>query len=432
MTPRAVMAPPGPAQNAPPPGAAIVPGSIQDVTAQYSGGAAPAAPPTPATPPPATMNQDQMMALMQAMQPGSSWNGTNLISRQVNQPATAAFAAGLPVEGGTMLSQESNTAMDPRSIAQRLAVGGLAPTEEQKALAFKYYDDINKSMTALQHQQSEAALGKGRLGLDTQTQLGNLGVSQGRLTLDQQKEAFERQKFEEGKGEDSIVRNLAATLAGQGVEGPKIQAAIDTLRPFLKGAKATTPLTATPVATPTSPGNLPGPPTPPTPTPPTPTPNTATKANLYDPIVTELDKFANTGAPTKAGGQATQQPIGKFLNDLDAAKPGFVRQNWPAIQSYIKTKYGESAFQDAASPAQYVDPFDVAAVGLPAVANLTRWGSGMLGLTPRSNLADQSLPSWAGGWGTLMKLMRGDTTIGGTPTDEALGRSKLRNLMGGR
>jgi hypothetical protein len=67
-----------------------------------------------------------------------------------------------------------------------------------------------------------------------------------------------------------------------------------------------------------------------------------------------LDEAAGiTPGNSLTAGAAPPRSIGEMLNRLDASHPGFVRSNWPAIESYLKTRYGEVAYQDAVAGAQH-------------------------------------------------------------------------------
>lgn len=65
-----------------------------------------------------------------------------------------------------------------------------------------------------------------------------------------------------------------------------------------------------------------------------------------------------------------RKPIGKFLWDLNSSQPqGFIRQNFPAIEQYIKSKYGDEVYRQALMPPGAVRPYDWALFNVP---NLTR------------------------------------------------------------
>lgn len=77
----------------------------------------------------------------------------------------------------------------------------------------------------------------------------------------------------------------------------------------------------------------------------------------YLPIQSSLDEILGVSQQHPAGAAVQSTGIGEFLARLDNSRPGFVRQNWPAIRAYIRERWGIPAFNRAAQGTTRAGPF---------------------------------------------------------------------------
>lgn len=283
-------------------------------------------------------------------------------------------------------------------------------------------------------------LGMGGLGLQ-QRQLDLAGQNaefdrrmreQG-FGLERDRFAFERQRYEQGRSPVEQERAMAASLLGSGRTGPEVQAMLDDYRHMFPQATSAAP----PMPGDSPPGNAKGSGEPFTPGWSPSAGSTGTprsRGNIYDPFVRDFDQIVGEPVTDSSGKKTQAMKIGEFLNKLDTSKqPGFVQQNWPAIQAYIKSKWGEGEFNKALAPPITMDAYDIAGF-LPLMGPLSRWAGGQMGLSRQVPLFGQdSTPAytWAGGIAPVYKaILSSETAFPGTqPSEDAFGRAKLRDLM---
>ena len=243
-------------------------------------------------------------------------------------------------------------------------------------------------------------------------------MSQG---LDRERFAFDRQKYEQGRSPAEQRRAMAATLFGAGKTGGEVRGTLDDWDQMFP---------ATGPSTPPLPGDVPGSAKGGTGTPPA---GPVGRGNVYAPFESEFDKLAAGVGKNSLTGSPM---VGEFFSRLNSSKPaGFVQQNWPAIESYVRSKFGENAWKNATAPPQTIDLYDTLGI-FPALGPVSRYAGGQLGLSPQVSLfgADNAPAwTWAGGISPLYKYLSGETAAPGfQPSEDAIGRSMVRNFLKSR
>jgi hypothetical protein len=149
--------------------------------------------------------------------------------------------------------------------------------------------------------------------------------------------------------------------------------------------------------------------------------------DLASSIAWKLDKYR--GPIGKDGPTAN---VDAFLHAIDLNEaPGFVRENWPAIQAYIASQpgagWGEEGLQRAGFPiAPEAGPLQTILDMNPA-GPLGRYIGGQLGFHPPVPFTTSSYFLNA-----LRNRWNGDVSLTGIQSGGAMGRAKLRNLMAER
>lgn len=410
----------------------------------------PPPPPIQVQGPPAGLTPDQDMilkaAMGQAQNPMPTLAGGMQTSTRVNMPEASSYLAqpGAPPThtmdiynggnkstlkfggpGNDILSQQDMTPMSPEDITRRMA-GQLAPTEEQRVMGMQMYEAMLKNRADVMKSVAEAQATGGRLDLDRQMGLGKLGMDQQSHGLDMTQKQFAMgpeaviaaamQKMREGgmseadiiqRGNEMRQRGGIPSPLGSGTQYGGGQAPGQKLGPA--------PSTAPPGAGPGG-GTAPPPPAPPP-------SNLAT----YAPIEGTLNEYSRDASPDGGKTPGGMRGIGAFLQKLDSAKPGFVRQNWPMIEAYIKAQadpsWGERGLAEAKrmpvrSQISDMIPFSGAANLFNNPDARSQWQNWLTAALPPLGMA--------------VKGMTGDNYLFSKPDDEALGRSALRKLLGGQ
>ncbi len=117
-----------------------------------------------------SIGPDRSRLQMMGAQPAMSYDGQTMTSRQMDLPAIASAAAGIRPAGDQLVSVETQTRMDPQSIAARIA-GQLAPTPEQKAEAFRIFAGMQQGAAGLMNSQENARANQANEALRRQTEL---------------------------------------------------------------------------------------------------------------------------------------------------------------------------------------------------------------------------------------------------------------------
>jgi hypothetical protein len=249
-----------------------------------------------------------------------------------------------------------------------------------------------------------------RLGLDWTRDLGQLGVNQSQ----------EQRQLAEANAKYSPQGRRQA-LYGKFIEsGQKPAEAADSLR-LAEEAGILGDLPGFPVGAPASRSAAPvttiDGEKPPAKTPPV--------RKVYFDIEHQLNPALRKPTGKAVGGQeeTVNRTVGEFLANLNATMPqGYVRQNWPKIEAYLRDKLGGQAVEAAKEPPAEVSAWDL----LPLAGYGKRLYDAATG--------NYKQPRWTliPGFGQLALPFASEQRFFTKPSEDEQGRSMLRQLLEGR